>query len=87
MFEVEEAGEYSGIVDTRFGLHIVRLDDLKAAHYKPYDEVKDQIIAALRKDYIDLAAKQFDAGFRFSDETYIDNQTVEEILAPYKTAQ
>jgi hypothetical protein len=87
VFEIENVGEHSGIVDTKFGLHIVQLDGIEEAHYKPYAEVKDQIIATLRKDYIDLAAKQFDAGFRFTDETYIDTEAVEEILAPYKTAQ
>ena len=46
--------------------------------------MKDQIIATLRKDYIDLAAKEFDAGFRFTDDTYIDTGAVEEILQPYK---
>ena len=87
VFELKDVGDHSGIVDTRFGLHIIQLDGIEEAHYKPYAEVKDQIIASLRKDYIDLAAKQFDAGFRFTDETYIDSEAVEEILAPYKTAQ
>ena len=87
MYEIENVGEHSGIVDSRFGLHIIQLDGIEEAHYKPYAEVKDQIIATLRKEYIDLAAKEFDAGFRFTDETYIDTEAVEEILAPYKTAQ
>ena len=37
VFEIEKVGEHSGIVDTRFGLHIVQLDEVKAAHYKPFD--------------------------------------------------
>lgn len=87
MFEIEKVGDHSGIVDTRFGLHIIQLDGIEEAHYRPYAEVKDQIIATLRKDYVDLAAKEFDAGFRFTEDTYIDTGAVEEILAPYKTAQ
>jgi len=87
VFEIDKVGGHSGIVDSRFGLHIIQLDDIKKAHYRPYEEVKDEIIASLRKDYITAAAKQFDAGFRFSDETYIDKDAVEEILAPYKTPQ
>ena len=87
VFELKDVGDHSGIVDTRFGLHIIQLDGIKEAHYKPFEEVRDQIIATLRKEYVDLAAKQFDAGFRFTDETYIDSEAVEEILAPYKTAQ
>jgi len=84
LFEIAEVGGYSGIVDTRFGLHIIRLDDMRPAHYKPYEEVKDAIIGSLRTEYIKLAAKQYDAGFRLTDKAVIDNAAVDEILAPYK---
>jgi hypothetical protein len=84
LFEIAEVGGYSGIVDTRFGLHIIRLDDMRPAHHKPYEEVKDAIIGSLRTEYIKLAAKQYDAGFRLTDKAVIDNAAVEEILAPYK---
>jgi peptidyl-prolyl cis-trans isomerase C len=84
LFEIAEVGGYSGIVDTRFGLHIIRLDDKRPAHYKPYEEVKDAIIGSLRTEYIKLAAKQYDAGFRLTDKAVIDNAAVDEILAPYQ---
>jgi parvulin-like peptidyl-prolyl isomerase len=87
VFDIEEVGGYSGVVDSKFGLHIIRLDDIKLAHYLPYEEVKDQIIADLRNEYIKLAAKEFDADFRITDDTYIDADAVEEILQPYKTAE
>jgi hypothetical protein len=84
VFDIDEVGGYSGIVDTRFGLHIIRLDDLRAAHYKPYEEVREQIIADLRKEYIQLSAKKFDADFRFTDKVFIDGAALDEILAPYR---
>ena len=87
VFEIDKVGGRSGIVDSRFGLHIIQLDDMKKSYYRPYEEVKDEIIASLRKDYINLAAKKFDAGFRLTDEAYIDQAAVEAILAPYKTPQ
>ncbi len=57
---------------------------MRPAHHKPYEEVKDAIIGSLRTEYIKLAAKQYDAGFRLTDKAVIDNAAVEEILAPYK---
>lgn len=83
VFDIEKVGEISGIVDTRFGLHIVRLDDVRPAHYKSFEETRDLIVATLEAEYIQLAAKQFDAQFRLSDDAYIDGAAIDAILAPY----
>ncbi|MEM1153886.1 MAG: peptidylprolyl isomerase [Pseudomonadota bacterium] len=83
VFEIDEVGGHSQVVDTKFGLHIVQLDDLRPEHYKPFDEVKDNIVGALTKQYIELAAKEFDARFRFSEDVVIDDAAVEEILMQY----
>ena len=86
VFNIEKVGSHSEVVDSRFGLHIIRLDDLRAAYYKPYDEVKEAIIASLRKEYIQLSAQEFDASYRLTDKAYIDNAAVQEIMAPYRQA-
>jgi peptidyl-prolyl cis-trans isomerase C len=83
-YEIENVGDYSGVVETRFGFHIIRLDGLRDEHYKPYEEVKDAIAADLRREYIDLSAKDFNAGFRLTDEAVIDEAVLEDIFAPYK---
>jgi peptidyl-prolyl cis-trans isomerase C len=87
VFDIEKAGEYSGVVDSRYGLHIIRLDEIRPAYYKSFEEVKDQIEAALRGDYIKLSAKQYDARFRFTDNTLIDYDAIEEILQSYQTPE
>ncbi|WP_233801265.1 SurA N-terminal domain-containing protein [Paraburkholderia sp. HP33-1] len=55
VFELKK-GEISGIVQTDFGFHIVKVTDVKPAVTKSFDEVKDQIARELKTQ---LAAKAF----------------------------
>ncbi len=42
-------GEISGLVQTDYGLHIIRLNEIKAAGDKSLDEVKPELMAELKK--------------------------------------
>lgn len=44
-------GETSGIVKTRHGLHIIRVDQIKPESVRKYDDVKDFIAGYLKGDY------------------------------------
>lgn len=84
---LNEVGETSGLVDSNFGIHIIRLDEVREQHYLPFDQVKAAIIADLKHEYKILAAKEFDARFRLTDEVYIDKAAMEKIFAPYQPAE
>ncbi|HEY8516942.1 MAG TPA: SurA N-terminal domain-containing protein [Candidatus Binatia bacterium] len=45
-----EPGEISEIVETPFGLHLVRVDEVREEREKPLDEVRDEIVQALKKE-------------------------------------
>jgi len=87
LFEIEEVGGYSSVVETEFGLHIIRLDEVREAYYRPFEEVRDQIVQDLEAEYRELAAKEFAAGFRVTDDVRIDGSAMEEIFGPYKADQ
>lgn len=44
-----QPGEISDIVQTQFGLHIIRVDDRKEAHTRTLEEVRDEIRSAVQK--------------------------------------
>jgi peptidyl-prolyl cis-trans isomerase C len=41
--KLKNPGDLSDVVQTRFGLHIIRLDERKPAEYKTFDQVKEQL--------------------------------------------
>jgi peptidyl-prolyl cis-trans isomerase D len=49
-------GQTSGLVQSSYGFHIIRLDDKQAAHVKSLDEVKDQIEGSIRQQKAAQAA-------------------------------
>lgn len=83
LFEIENVGEYSEVTDTRFGLHIIRLDERAPSFYQPYERVRDAIVRDLENEYKRLAAKDFRTRYLLSDEAYIDGDMMDRLFAPY----
>ncbi|KAB2963287.1 peptidylprolyl isomerase [Zoogloea sp.] len=47
-YALKKPGELSGIVETTFGLHIIRLEERVAAKLRPFDEVKEGLMESTR---------------------------------------
>jgi peptidyl-prolyl cis-trans isomerase C len=85
VFQVGEVGEYSELVSTQFGIHIIRLDAVQEEHYLPYDEVKAKIVADLETEYRKLSLSNYMRDFNMTEDVYIDGNAMEEIFAPYQS--
>lgn len=70
---LQRQGDISEPVLTTFGYHIIRLDGKKAAELQPFDVVKDQALAEVKRDYV-KAAKNAVLDQIFKDPTLQMNQ-------------
>ncbi len=85
VFALENVGDHTGVYRTRFGYHIIRLDEIRPEHILPFDAVEADIVAELEQEFKKLSAAAFDAKYRISDQARIKGPAVEEIFAPYRT--
>jgi len=85
VFKIENVGDYSPVTESTFGFHIIRLDDVREKSYKPFEEVKDEIVADLVKEYKKLAAKDFDAKYQLTPQAVMDEEALDELFSQYRT--
>lgn len=83
LFSIGAVGDYSDLVQTEFGVHIIRLDGIKDKTYKPFEEVQEKIVADLKAEYTKLEMKDFVTRFNMSEDAMINMEVIEELLAPY----
>ena len=74
-----QKNEVSGVVETRFGYHIIRLDEAREGYHKTFEQVKPMIMQELAQEYAELAIKMFEQGYQFTDQLRIDGDVMEEI--------
>lgn len=75
-------GELSGVVQTRFGYHIIRLIEHRDAMTRPFDEVKDQIVDKLRNDTLAQKRTEFMKPYLGPQPIEIDDATLAELKKP-----
>ncbi len=80
-FDLTKSGELSGVVETKFGFHIIQLQEKKAAALRPYEEVKAELI----KEIVE-SVKQ-DARVAYAQKMQQDVITNAEVISEFAAKQ
>jgi parvulin-like peptidyl-prolyl isomerase len=87
VFSIAKMGEYSDIVESKFGFHIIRLDSIKEKMYLSFDTVKPKLIAFLQGEYKKLALAEFQKKFGYSKDVKFDDKALDEIFEKYNSKE
>jgi peptidyl-prolyl cis-trans isomerase D len=68
VFALKNKGDISGLVETEFGYHIIKLTDIKAPKQRSFEEVKPELEAEVRKQQ--AQKKYAEAAETFSNTVY-----------------
>lgn len=79
-FGLEAPGEISEVVETRFGLHLIKLLEREPEHHRPFEEVKDEIIATLREEYLRTETTAWIREVTDPADSHFDQAVFDEIL-------
>ena len=72
-----EKGEVRGPVQTQFGYHVIKLDDLEAAHQRSFDEVRAELESDYRREQ--AQAEFYERSQQLADEAFASLNELESV--------
>ncbi len=81
LFKINNVKEYSKVVRSRFGYHIIRLDGVHEAYYQDFDKVKENIVASIEKLYKKLYANALQSYYWPSEKAKFNNEMIDKIFS------
>lgn len=83
-FGLKKEGELSGVVQSDFGFHIIKLTAVKASKTRPFDEVKGEIAAELKRN--EAARKYAELVEGFTNTVYEQADSLKPTADKFKLA-
>jgi peptidyl-prolyl cis-trans isomerase D len=74
-----EKGEIRGPVQTQFGYHVIKLDDVEASHLRSFDEVRAELESDYRRDR--AQAQFYERSQQLADEAFASLNELESVAA------
>jgi len=81
-FALEQAGDLSNIVQSRFGLHLIKLDEVSPERLYSFEEIKAPLIEEVEKRYREDAYRLHVRSFGPSEAFTIDYPAIDQVLGP-----
>lgn len=81
-FALEQVGAISDVVESRFGFHVMRLEEIESEREYTYEEVKEELRAEVEKRYREDAYRNYLLTMGPTDALVIDYDKVDEIMGP-----
>ena len=75
-FALRNPGDVSEPVQSEFGWHVIRLDGRRPSAVKPYEEVREAIMADLKKRYVDEKREDAVGAIRRDPATQVNREAV-----------
>ena len=81
-FALKQTGDVSEPVLSQFGWHLIKLDERRPAAPRKFEEVKDAIIAELRKKYVDEKREALLTSMRTDPTMKVDETAIDALMSP-----
>ena len=72
VFDLEEVGQISPVVESGFGFHIIRLDAIQPSGFIAFERLKDQIIELIKSQWVAEKVAEYRASFLKGKSPQVD---------------